>query len=247
MARTAVLGRLTWLVGRVTATRQETASARTLTLDVPGWTGHHPGQHVDIRLTAADGYSTERSYSIASTWTGTSIELGIQVLSDGEVSPYLGQVLSVGDSLELRGPVGGHFVWDPGDPRPVLLVAGGSGLVPLMAMLRTRIATGVLTPMTLLVSARSPQSLLYAAELAALSGAHPGLAVTVRYSREGPTDEVMGRWDREAFARLTASVAGQTDCFVCGPTGFVEAIIGHLVATGHDPSRIKAERFGGSQ
>src|SRR5215831_16952340 len=138
MAGAAVLGRLTWRVSTVTSIRGETATARTIALNVRGWPGHLAGQHVDVRLTAADGYSTQRSYSIASAPDGTRIELTVQRLVDGEVSPYLAETLAAGDLLELRGPVGGWFVWDPASPAPVLLVAGGSGVVPLMAMVRTR-------------------------------------------------------------------------------------------------------------
>src|SRR5919202_5170001 len=147
MARAAVLGRLSWRLALVLAVRAESPSARTLVLEVPGWPGHLPGQHVDVRLTADDGYSTQRSYSIASAPDGTRMELTVQRLDDGEVSPYLTQVLGPGDPLELRGPVGGWFVWSGGQTDPVLLLAGGSGMVPLMAMVRTRIARGATTPM----------------------------------------------------------------------------------------------------
>src|SRR5215472_5661155 len=141
MARAAVLGRLTWRVATVADVRDETATARTIVLDVPGWPGHRPGQHVDVRLTAPDGYQAQRSYSIASAPGGSRIELTVQRLRDGEVSPYLTQTMEVGDRLELRGPVGGWFVWYPDDTVPVLLMAGGSGAVPLMSMIRTRAAT----------------------------------------------------------------------------------------------------------
>src|SRR5450755_803037 len=140
MARAAVLGRLNWLTATVSAVRDETATARTIVLDVPGWPGHAAGQHVDVRLTAPDGYSAQRSYSIASAPAGSRLELTVQRLEDGEVSPYLAQILEVGYPLELRGPIGGWFVWDAAGLRPVLLVAGGSGIVPLMAMIRTRAA-----------------------------------------------------------------------------------------------------------
>ncbi len=165
MARAAVLGRLSWLVARLADISDETATARTLILEVPGWPGHLPGQHIDVRLTAEDGYSTQRSYSIASAPAGSRLELTIQRLDDGEVSPYLAGVLSRGDPLELRGPVGGYFAWHPADPAPVLLIGGGSGVVPLMAMVRTRIASGSQAPMRLIYSTRSRDTLLYAAEL----------------------------------------------------------------------------------
>ena len=141
MAGAAVLGRLTWRVSTVASVRDETATARTIALKIPGWPGHRAGQHVDVRLTAEDGYSAQRSYSIASAPGGDQVELTVQRLADGEVSPYLADVLAAGDLLELRGPIGGWFVWEPA-PAPVLLVAGGSGVVPLMAMIRARAATG---------------------------------------------------------------------------------------------------------
>jgi ferredoxin-NADP reductase len=219
-----------------------------LVLDVPDWPGHRPGQHVDVRLTAPDGYSTQRSYSIASASSRTMVELGIQVLDDGEVSPYLGEVLHTGDPLELRGPIGGHFVWDPTDPAPVALVAGGSGVVPLLAMVRTRQAVGAGAPMSLVVVGRSPETLMYAAELDELSSVGGGLSVSVRYTRAAAPGhaEAVGRLDAAALSRLLRPAGEQPTCFVCGPTGFVEATIDHLVASGHEPARIKAERFGGT-
>jgi ferredoxin-NADP reductase len=162
MARAAVLGRLTWQVGTVAEIREETATARTLVVDVPGWPGHAAGQHVDVRLTAEDGYSTQRSYSIASAPAPGRLELTVQRLEDGEVSPYLTDGLRPGYPLELRGPIGGWFVWDPADPRPVLLVAGGSGMVPLMSMIRARAAAGSEAPFRLVYSVRNPETVLYA-------------------------------------------------------------------------------------
>ena len=201
MARAAVLGRLTWRVGTVAAVRDETATARTIVLDVPGWPGHLPGQHVDVRLTAPDGYSAQRSYSIASAFRQAEapmLELTVQRLADGEVSPYLTQTLAVGYPLELRGPVGGWFVWDPAGPAgpdgpdgpastaPVLLVAGGSGVVPLMAMIRARAATGNRAPFRLIYSVRDPGAAIYAGELADRERAGDGLAVTHVYTRSAP-------------------------------------------------------------
>ena len=167
MARAAVSRRLTWRVATVTEVREETPSARTLVLDVPDWPGHLPGQHVDVRLTAPDGYSTQRSYSIASAWgEDGKVELTVQRIEDGEVSSYLTDVLAVGQPLELRGPVGGWFVWRPAQTAPVLLVAGGSGVVPLMAMIRARGAVRGRQPFRLIYSARTPADVLYAGELA---------------------------------------------------------------------------------
>jgi len=166
MARAAVLGRLNWLVGEVTELRDETATARTIVLSVPGWPGHAPGQHVDVRLTAEDGYSAQRSYSIASAADGSRVELTVQRLPDGEVSPYLAESLVVGQPLELRGPIGGWFVWVPADPGPVLLIAGGSGIVPLMSMIRARQQVASTAPFRLVYSVRGPADVIYAAELA---------------------------------------------------------------------------------
>ena len=164
MAGTAVLGRLTWQVAQVADTRQETPRVRTIALEPPSWPGHRAGQHVDVRLTAEDGYQAQRSYSIASA-PEQGLELTVERLDDGEVSPYLVDELRPGDGLELRGPIGGYFVWDADDPRPVFLVAGGSGIVPLMAMIRHRIATGATAPMRLLYSSRTIEDVIYRTEL----------------------------------------------------------------------------------
>jgi ferredoxin-NADP reductase len=210
----------------------ESPSAVTLAFDVPDWPGHLAGQHVDVRLTAEDGYRAQRSYSIASAPGAEALELTVQRVDDGEVSPYLTDVLGIGDPVELRGPVGGWFVWRPEDPSPVLLVGGGSGIVPLMAMVRTRRATGATAPFRLVYSVRSPADRLYAAELAGAS---------VLYTRSAPTCEPRppGRLTRADLAG-----AAPSDCFVCGPTGFVEAVADLLVDLGQDPDRIRTERFG---
>jgi ferredoxin-NADP reductase len=248
MARAAVLGRLIWRQARVLRVRDETPTARTLVLDVPGWPGHLPGQHVDVRLTAEDGYQTQRSYSIASAPAGSGLELTVQRLDDGEVSPYLTGVLGPGDQLELRGPIGGWFVWRPGQATPVLLAAGGSGVVPLMAMVRTRQASSSPTPMRLLYSTRAPDTVLYADELRRLAGRDPELRVELVYTRQAPAgwSGPVGRLDAAQLAAVGWPPAVAPACFVCGPTGFVEAVADLLVDQGHDPGRIRTERFGPS-
>ncbi len=248
MARAAVLGRLTWLVGRLAAVREETATARTLVLDVPGWAGHLPGQHVDVRLTAEDGYSTERSYSIASAPGETRIELTIQRLDDGEVSPYLTEVLTPGNPLELRGPIGGYFAWHPGDSQPVLLIGGGSGVVPLMAMARTRVATGSITPMQLIYSTRSPDTLLYADELQRIAAPGTGPDIDIVYTREAPAGwpGPVGRLDAGQLLDLAGPPSAGQQCLICGPTGFVESAARLLVDQGIGERQIRTERFGPS-
>jgi ferredoxin-NADP reductase len=232
----------------VAAAHDETPSARTLVLDVPEWPGHLPGQHVDVRLTAPDGYSAQRSYSIASAWLDDGkVELTVQRVEDGEVSSYLTDVLEVGQQLELRGPVGGWFVWKP-EPPPVLLVAGGSGVVPLMAMVRARGALRAKQPFRLIYSVRTPEDALYASELARRVRDDPGLDVHYVYTRKVPEG-----WP-EKPARINVPTLNThgwppdfaPDCFVCGPTSFVETTADILVALGHDPAKIRTERFGGT-
>jgi ferredoxin-NADP reductase len=248
MARAAVLGRLTWLVGTVTALRDETPTARTIALDVPGWPGHLAGQHVDVRLTAPDGYSAQRSYSVASAPDSTRLELTVQRLPDGEVSPYLAQTLATGDPLELRGPIGGWFVWDPGATGPVLLVAGGSGVVPLMAMIRARAAQHSRARFRLVYSVRGPQTALYTDELARRQNAGDGLDVTYVYTRTAPAGSARppGRIGADVLTAPGWLPAQTPSVFVCGPTGFVEATADLLVDAGHHPRMIKTERFGPS-
>ena len=236
------------------ATRDETGTARTIVLDVPGWPGHLAGQHVDVRLTAPDGYSTERSYSIASAppdgGSGPPVvELTVQRLADGEVSPYLTETLAVGYPLELRGPVGGWFIWNPDGPAstgPVLLVAGGSGVVPLMAMIRERAAAGSQAPFKLIYSVRDPGAVLYAGELAQRERAGDGLEVRYVYTRTAPpgSTEPPGRISAATLASAGWPPEDSPAVFVCGPTGFVEAVADALVALGHEPTRIRTERFG---
>jgi len=252
MARAAVPGRLSrrlaWRVATLSERRRETATASTLVFDVPEWPGHLPGQHVDVKLTAADGYSTERSYSIANAADGGRVELTVQRVPDGEVSPYLVDGLRVGDPVELRGPVGGWFVWRRADTDPVVLVAGGSGLVPLMAMVRERELAHSRVPFRLIYSVRTPDDVLYADELRRRQRDDRGLDVTYAYTRRGP-DGWPGRVGRIGLADV-ATHGWPPDlapaCFVCGPTGFVETVANILVAQGHDPRKVKTERFGPS-
>jgi ferredoxin-NADP reductase len=246
MARTAVLGRLTWRAAQVVGLRDESPTARTLVLDVPSWPGHLAGQHVDVRLTAEDGYSAQRSYSIASAPGGSRLELTVQRLPDGEVSPYLTEELRAGDPLELRGPIGGWFVWRPEAQEPVLLIGGGSGVVPLMAMVRTRQTNGGAVPMRLIYSTREPDTLLYRDELERLGGRDDGLRVDLIYTRRAPegwTDSV-GRLDAARLAALAPRAGDQPATFVCGPTSFVESVANLLIDQGYRPERIKTERFG---
>ncbi|HEY3506549.1 MAG TPA: ferredoxin reductase [Actinocatenispora sp.] len=240
---TAVRSRLLWRVATLVDATAETASARTLAFDVPDWPGHLAGQHVDVRLTADDGYQAQRSYSLAAPADGDRVLLTVQRVSDGEVSPYLTDTIRPGDPVEVRGPVGGWFVWRPDGTAPVLLVAGGSGVVPLAAMVRARRAAGSRVPFRLVHSVRTPADRYYAAELAAPLD---GVDVAYVYTRETPDG-----WPRPPGRIGVADVNTHgwppdlaPECFVCGPTGFVEAVANMLVALGHDPRHIRTERFG---
>ena len=246
MARAAVLGRLTWQAGTVASIRDESATARTISVDLPGWPGHRPGQHVDVRLTAPDGYSAERSYSIASAPGGTMVELTVQRVPDGEVSSYLTQTLAVGYPLELRGPIGGWFVWEPGPAGPVLLVAGGSGIVPLMAMIRTRAMASSQVPFRLIYSVRDPQSVIYAGELAGFAATAGWLEAAYAYTRAAPagSSRPAGRISEAVLEEAGWPPGRRPAVFVCGPTGFVETAADLLVKLGHQPGKIKTERFG---
>ena len=249
MARAAVLGRLTWRVATVVAVRPENARAVTIVLDVPGWPGHLAGQHIDVRLTAEDGYQAQRSYSIASAPDGDRVELTVVEVEDGEVSEYLTTIVAAGDQLEVRGPVGGWFIWRPDAPgpfRPVLLVAGGSGLVPLMAMIRVRAESATRVPFRLVYSVRDSGSLLYREELDRLSRKDGGLHVTFAFTRTAPPGSAWrtGRITARLLAEAGWPSADEPDVFVCGPTGFVESAANLLVDLGHDPQRIRTERFG---
>jgi len=242
MAGTALRGRLTWQVAKVAAVAAETASVRTITLDVPDWPGHRAGQHLDIRLTDEDGYVAERSYSIASA-PGEPVAITVERLDDGEVSPYLTDELRAGDDLELRGPIGGYFVWEPGDGGPLLLLAGGSGIVPLRSILRHRERTGSTVPVRLLYSSRTLDDVIYRAEF---DMAASGVEVVQTLTRHQPPGWAgyARRVDAALLAEVAWPAAGTPLAYVCGPTSFVEAVSQALVQDGYPPRRVKTERFG---
>jgi ferredoxin-NADP reductase len=285
VARTAIPGRLTWLVATIRETRDETATARTLVLDVPGWPGHLPGQHVTAKLTAEDGYAAQRSYSIASASAADSLELTVQRVDDGEVSSYLAGIAEPGDQFELRGPIGGWFAWQDDDPRPLLLLAGGSGIVPLMSIIRTHEEVKSRTSVQLIYSARTPDDIIYADELSERVRVSPLIVVTYLYTRltrwrktpakVTPDSHVTSVPKHGLFSRhqahqadpaeapvlppvhgyagrLSADVLAKTAfppelhpaVYACGPSGFVEAASGLLVAAGFPATSIKTERFG---
>ncbi|SCF05156.1 Ferredoxin-NADP reductase [Micromonospora viridifaciens] len=237
---------LTWRVARLAERRIETPTAQTLVLDVPGWPGHLPGQHLDVRLTAADGYQAARSYSLAAPVADERIALTVQRVPDGEVSPYLTDVYAEGDPVEVRGPVGGWFVWRTDETAPVLLVAGGSGVVPLMAMVRARRAAGSRAPFRLIYSVRGPADVFYADELRRRVRDDQGFDVAYVYTRRTP-EGWRGEPHRIKLADVTAH-GWPPDleplCYVCGPTGFVETVADLLVGLGHPTRRVKTERFG---
>jgi ferredoxin-NADP reductase len=240
------LGRLSWRLAEVAEVRPETERVVGLALDVPDWDGHLPGQHVDVRLTAEDGYRAERAYSIASAPDDGRVELAVERLDDGEVSPYLAGELRQGDQLELRGPVGGYFVWEPGRGGPLLLVAGGSGVVPLMAMVRQRAAAGSRVPTRLLYSSRTLEDVIFREELERLAAAGDGLTVTHALTRAQPPGWTgyARRIDAVMLEEVGWRPGERPLVYVCGPTRLVEAVAGHLVALGHDPTRVRTERFG---
>lgn len=235
-----------WHVGKVIALHDETATARTIILEVADWPGHVAGQHVDVRLTAADGYSAVRSYSIASGPNSEGrVELTVELLPNGEVSPYLSQELTVGDRLELRGPIGGWFVWRTHQTEPIQLVAGGSGIVPLMSMIRSRTSARTAASFRLLYSVREPAAVFYSDELQELT-IKEGLSLTYAYTRVAPKGwpRPPGRIDTTLITNATwPSNLGPT-CYVCGPTSFVEIAAGLLIASGHSPEMVRTERFG---
>ena len=245
MERTALPRRLAWQLGRVVSIIDETPRAKSLVLEVPGWAGHSAGQHVDVRLTAEDGYQAQRSYSIASAPELDTLELTVELVDDGEVSPYFVQELRAGDQFELRGPIGGHFSWAVDDGGPLALIGGGSGLVPLMAMLRHRGARAADVEAHVLASARSDEAALFRDELGQLEP-RAGLHVAWTFTRTPPPG--WGGYARRIDAAMLANVVPDPDArpliFVCGPTPFVEAVADLLVDGGYDPRTIHAERFG---
>jgi ferredoxin-NADP reductase len=266
MERAAVLGRLTWQAFDVVGSISETPTVRSLLLESPTWPGHLPGQHVDIRLTAEDGYQAERSYSLAAPHEGGRIQLTVQRLPDGEVSPYLCDEVLVGDQIELRGPIGGYFVWNEWETGPALLLGAGSGVVPLMAIVTARSRLGL--PTRLLMSARSYEDIIYRDALQRLTARTKGLEVFTTLTRSRPPGwsgyarrvdaGMLGEiaWPAAPAAgfaapagRVEATSAGQAAdprplAFICGPTAFVETAADLLVAQGHPPERIRTERFG---
>jgi ferredoxin-NADP reductase len=244
VAGTAVLGRLIWRVADVLDVVPETPRIKTIAFDVPDWPGHRAGQHVDVRLTAEDGYQAQRSYSIASAPDSPRIELTVERLDDGEVSPYLTGELRPGDQIELRGPVGGYFVWEPSQGGPLLLVGGGSGVVPLMAMIRLRATAGGAADTRLLFSSRSWDDVIFRKELERLEG--DGLRVVHALTRSQPPGWTgyARRVDAEMLAEVGPSPAEQPRVYVCGPTPFVETVAEALVQLGHEPHGVKTERFG---
>ena len=251
MARAAVSGglklRRTWRRAVLIERRPETPSACTLVLEVLGWPGHLAGQHIDARLTAPDGYQAARSYSLAAPIDSDHIEITVQGVPDGEVSSYLVGDARPGDSFDVRGPVGGWFVWRPEQSNPILLVAGGSGVVPLMAMIRTRDGISD-APFRLIYSVRTPQDRIYHDELGRRAAEDGGLDVTFIYTRVAPEDEPrpVGRLGLDDLTSHGWSAEEEPTCYVCGPTAFVETVADLLIFSGHDPSRIRTERFGPS-
>jgi ferredoxin-NADP reductase len=246
MAGAAVPGRLNWQVAPVVELVDETARVRSIVLDPATWSGHRAGQHVDVRLTAEDGYQAQRSYSIASAPEDDRLRLTVERLEDGEVSPYLVDELRAGDELEFRGPVGGYFVWETRLGGPLLLVGGGSGVVPLRAMLRHHRASESAVPVRLLYSARSLEDVIYREELKRIAAADREIDIRITLTRAQP--QGWTGYGRRIDRELLDDVAWRPDetplVYLCGPTGFVEAVASALVALGHAPGMIRTERFG---
>ena len=238
---------ISWQLATVTAVRDETPTVRSFTLGLPAWVGHRPGQHVDLRLTAEDGYSVERSYSIASEpERGGEVDITVERIEGGEVSPFLHEVVVPGDRLEVRGPIGGYFVWEAELGGPLLLIAGGSGVVPLMAMARHRARAGSGVPARLLFSSRGPEEIIYADELDRLAAADDGFGVVHTLTRRQPAGWTgyARRVDEQMLAEVLEPLGSATRAYVCGPTALVETVANGLVRLGLPPDRIRTERFG---
>ena len=246
MARAAIRGRLSWTLGEVVELIDETPRVRSIVLDLPEWLGHRAGQHVDVRLTAEDGYQAQRSYSIASAPEDQRLALTVEVLPEGEVSSYLVGELRTGDMLELRGPVGGYFAWDADMGGPLLLVAAGSGVVPLMSMLRHRDASGAAVAARLVYSSRSWEDVIYREELERLASDTHGPKVVHTLTRSQPLGWTgyARRVDGEMLADTAWPASGMPSAFVCGPTPFVESVAAALVLLGYPATSVKTERFG---
>jgi ferredoxin-NADP reductase len=239
--------RLDWQVATAASFRQETARVRSITFELGAWSGHLAGQHVDIRLTADSGYQAQRSYSIASPAGDTGqMELTVESIREGEVSPFLTEELRAGDAIDLRGPIGGYFTWDPDITLPLMLIAGGSGVVPLMSMLRTRYRATRKARAMLLYSSRSPEDIIYRAELDRLVANRDGFTLVHTLTRSAPArwQGQTGRVDRDMLAKFAFQPAEKPQIFVCGPTSFVETVGERLIGLGHSEPAIKTERFG---
>ncbi len=245
MAGAEVLGRLNWLAADVSQVRSETARVRSIFFECPGWDGHMAGQHVDIRLTAEDGYQAQRSYSIGSAPEDDHLVLTVERLQDGEVSPYLVEVLEAGDQLEMRGPIGRYFVWKESMGGPLLMIAGGSGVVPFRAMLRHRVNSRSTAPTRLLYSSRTVDDVIYREELEGFVGGD-GIDIRFALTRSQPPGWTgyNRRIDRDMLAEVSWAPEERPLVYVCGPTSFVETAAVALVDLGHDPALIRTERFG---
>ncbi|HEY5427768.1 MAG TPA: ferredoxin reductase [Solirubrobacteraceae bacterium] len=249
MAGAALPGRLSWQVTRVLELVEETPQATTIVLEAPDWPGYRAGQHIDVRLTAEDGYQAQRSYSIASAPEDPHLALTVERIADGEVSPYLLDELRAGDELELRGPIGGYFAWDGSLGGPLMLLAGGSGVVPLRSMLRHHAAAADSVPVRLLYSSRAWEEVIYRDELRRLGdGGSDSPTVEFTLTRAWPADwdGHRGRIDRALLAEVCWAPADRPLIYICGPNGFVETAAATMVQLGHEPQRIRTERFGPS-
>jgi ferredoxin-NADP reductase len=237
---------LNWLAGEVVELIDETSRVRSIVLAVAGWPGHGPGQHIDVRLTAEDGYQAQRSYSIAAPANGETVVITVERVDDGEVSLFLIEDLRIADRIEVRGPIGGYFVWEPSMGGPLQLIGGGSGVVPLMAMLRARVESGSEVQVRYLSSARTHEDVIYRSELEAVASGESGVEVVHTLTRSHPLDWAgpTRRVDRKMLSEHVWSPDASPLCYVCGPTGFVESVATSLVELGHTPERVKTERFG---